>query len=97
MTLRDELNAEITEAQRKLAILNSAPSDTFNLGTAVVFSAANGFKWYYVKTSEETWLDLRSGNAKDLASWILEAKDSAIGYFEVYELRPQPAPVYASA
>jgi hypothetical protein len=93
---RQVLIAKIAELQAKLNILNAVPSDTFNFGTVVVFAAANNVKWYYNKTAEETWADSK-GVEKDLATWILEARESAIGYFEVYELRVQPVPFYASA
>jgi hypothetical protein len=57
MSLRSEIQAEIAELQRKLAILNGAPSDTFSFGTVVVFATPppNAQKWYYFKTAEETW------------------------------------------
>lgn len=90
------IQAQIAELNRQLGILNSAPADTFPLGTVVVFNAATGSKWYYFKVAEETWAS-KDGEEKDLASWILEAMDSNIGYFEVYKLLVSPTPIFASA
>lgn len=98
MSLRTDLISQIADLQAKLAILNGVAEDTFSFGTVMVFAAGLGgaTKWYYHKTQEETWVsDL--GEEKDLASWILVARESNIGYFEVYELRVQPTPFYASA
>lgn len=99
MSLRDDLLAEQAEVNRKLAILNSAPSDTYNLGTVVVFASGAGGvnKWHYVKVNEETWKDFQSNGTKSLAEWILFITDLNVGYFEVYVLTVAPAPIYASA
>lgn len=96
MGQRQVLIAQIAALQTRLDILNAVPDDLFSFGTVVVFSAANNVRWYYHKTAEETWTS-NTGVEKDLAAWILTAKESSIGYFEVYELRVQPAPFYASA
>lgn len=99
MTQKQKLQAEIVVLQDKVNILNRAPADTFNFGTVVVFASGQGgrVKWYYVKVAEETWQDMKNNSEKSLADWILNAHESNIGYFEVYELKPQPAPIYASA
>ncbi|MFY3741602.1 MAG: hypothetical protein HMLIMOIP_002060 [Candidatus Nitrosomirales archaeon] len=94
---RAEIQEQIADLQSKLDIMNRVPSDTFPFGTVVVFSAASGSKWHYLKTGEETWLNLQVNTAKDLASWILTAVESNVGYFEVYELKVQPTPFFASA
>ena len=85
------------ELQTKLAILNRVPTDSFAFGTVVVFSAATGVRWRFVKTAEETWLNLQVGGERTLAEWVLDGEESEVGYFEVYELRVQPTPLYASA
>lgn len=94
--LRQEIINQIAALQNKLAVLNSVPEDLFNFGTVVVF-ASPGHKWWRVKTEEETWKDFSTNEEKSLSEWVLEAKQSNIGYFEVYELKVQPAPFYASA
>lgn len=102
MALRDDLLASQTEITRKLAILNSIGEDTFPFGTVMVFNAATGAKWYYVKIAEERWQKLGTSaiegpHQRPLSEWIFYTEESPIGYFEVYELRVQPAPFYASA
>lgn len=92
-----EIQAQITALQVQLGILNSAPSDTFPIGTVVVFSASSGSKWYRVKTAEETWKNLLGAAEKTLAEWILESMESNIGYFEVYVLKVQETPIFASS
>lgn len=99
MSQRSEIQAEIASLQVQLGILNRVPTDSFNLGTVVVFAAGNSgsVKWYYNKVAEETWANSATGVEKDLAGWILETMESNIGYFEVYELKVQPTPFFASA
>ena len=97
--MRDIITAKITALQVQLAILNRVPPDTFTFGTTVVFASGPGgkYKWYYVKTGEETWMNFKDGTEKDLARWILAAMESDIGYFEVYVLVVQSTPIFASA
>lgn len=95
MTLLQTLQAQVAALQAQIAILQSSPSDTYNLGTVVVFSSANA-KWYYWKVAEETW-ESAQGVQKPLNEWILDAKLSPVGYFEVYVLTVAPSPIYASA
>lgn len=95
---KSELEAEIAALEDQLAILSSVGEDTFNIGTIMVFSMANPVAhWYYAKTAEETWLDVKSGEEQPLANWILDTVYANVGYFEVYELRAQPLPFYASS
>jgi hypothetical protein len=98
MTLRQDIIDQIAALQAQLSILNTAPPDTYNFGTVVVF-ASTGHKWYYAKTAEETWLQLNGTSVieKSLSEWILEAKQSGIGYFEVYIMTVAPTPIYASS
>lgn len=86
-------------AQAQLTVLNRVGSDTFSIGTIMLFSAASGAKWYYVKIAEETWASLRGGNpgTKALEEYVLDAVNSEIGYFEVYEVSIKPAPFFTSA
>jgi hypothetical protein len=100
MTLRSDLLAEQAEVNRKLAILNSAPPDTYPFGTIVVFaSGPQGVnKWWYRKVQEETWANMSNGIEQELSSWVLAASEALDGaYFEIYVLLTQPAPIYASA
>lgn len=97
MSKKTEIQAKINELEEQLAILNTAPEDTFNIGTVVLFSATGNKKWYRTKTGEETWRNIANNSEKSLAEWILEAIDSNTGYFEVYELRVQNSPFYTSA
>jgi hypothetical protein len=99
MSLRDVLLAEKAEIDRKLAILNRSPTDTFPFGTIVVFSKGTtpADKWYYLKVSEETWKDMQSGEVRDLASWILTGEESAVGYFEVYKMTVDTTPIYTTS
>lgn len=97
MTLVQTIQAQIVALQAKLAILNLAPTDTYPFGTMVVFSPQVGPKWFYFKTAEESWRDIHSAIEKPLNEWILAAKESPVGYFEVYVLITQASPIYASA
>jgi hypothetical protein len=99
MTVRSDILDEIARLQTQLATLNRVPSDTFPIGSIVVFASGIGGKnkWYYVKTAEETWRYFVTNVEKDLASWILEATEASIGYFEVYVLTVNGSPIFASA
>lgn len=99
MTLRDELIAERNRIDQKLAILDRVGEDTFNIGAIALFASSAGDKWYYLKEAEEAWrfLNGQTQGAKQLRSWILEAEEANIGYFEVYLLSPANTPFYASA
>ncbi len=97
MALRDDLEAQIASLEARLAILNGAPEDTYNFGTVVVFSSANS-RWHYVKDNEESWRDMTNGGpTKPLSEWILEARESPVGYFEVYVLSVANTPIYAAS
>ncbi len=96
MSQKSEIEAQIAELQAQLAILNGIPEDTFYFNTVVVFASSSG-KWYYVKIGEELWRNLITGVEKDLASWVFDATQSNIGYFEAYALIAQPSPWYASS
>lgn len=98
MSRKTEIQDRIAKLQAQLAIINRTPSDTFHIGTVVVFSSnQNKVHWYYAKTGEEAWLDLKDGTVeKPLADWILNAVESGIGYFEVYDMVPTNL-VFASA
>jgi hypothetical protein len=89
-----ELEAEKAAIEAKIAILESVPEDLFHFGTVVLFAATGGVKWYVVKTGEELWSKLSGGAEQDLASWVLEAVESNIGYFELYELKVEETPFY---
>lgn len=96
MTLKSDIQAQIAALQAQLAILNGAPNDTYNLGTIARFAAnSNTTHFHYKKTAVETWTDMSSGVQQDLASWILNATQSNIGYFEVYILSPAASPIYS--
>lgn len=98
MTKKQDLLDQIAELQAEVNILNTAPSDTYPLGTVVRFVAnSNTIKWHYIKTSEETWLSMESSISKSLSEWILDAVDSSIGYFEVYLLPVADTPFYSHA
>lgn len=99
MTIRDEVVAGIAKLQARLAVIDRINEDTFTFGTVVVFSAATGSKWYYIKTGEELWLDMQNDirGEQQLIEWILGAIDSEIGYFEVYVLDTRATPFFASA
>jgi predicted DNA-binding protein len=94
------LTEQLTTIQGQLSILNGVPEDTFNIGTVVVFASglSGAVKWYYVKMAEEVWMRLNgssSGTGKPLNEWALDAVEAHIGYFEVYELKVQPTPIYS--
>jgi len=100
MTRKADITAQIASLQSELNTLNRVPDDTFNLGTVLVFSAnSNSVHWYIRKTGIEAWtsMNLTPTVTKDLSSHIADALESSIGYFEVYELRVQPTPFFASA
>lgn len=97
MTLRQNLEAQVIEAQRQLAILDNIDEDIFNFGTVAVFSAPSHPRWYYVKVAEESWKSFTNGTQKALADWIFEAEESNVGYFEVYMMTAAPDPFYASS
>ncbi len=96
MGLREDLQAQLAEVQGQLAILDNIPEDTFNFGTVLIYAPATGAKAYYVKTGEEIWTNIKSGLTNDLASIIFNFKTASIGYFEIYEMRAESAPIYAS-
>jgi hypothetical protein len=97
MSRKTEVQAQIASLQTEYTLLNRVPSDAFSFGTIVVFASATS-KWYYLKVAEETWRSMQgTTQEKDLASWVAFAYESAIGYFEVYELKVQPTPFFASA
>lgn len=99
MSLLTDLQAQLALIQAKINILQASPSDTFPLGRIALFASNSGnTRWYYVKVAEESWKDLNNpGITKPLNEWILQARESGVGYFEVYEMRPQASPFYASA
>lgn len=94
MGRRQDIEAHIAHYQEQLAKLNRMPEDRFNIGTMMVFSAQGGTKWYIRKVAEEAWTKLNSSHQNDLAGWIFEAEETG-SYFEVYEMRTQPQPIYA--
>lgn len=98
-SLKADLQAQIAVLQSRLAVVNRIPDDTFNFGTVTVFaSGAQGkIKWYYAKVAEETWKSLQDGTEKSISQWVSDAVAANIGYFEVYELRAQPLPWFASS
>ncbi len=96
MTTVPELQAQVAALQLKINVLQSVGEDTFPLNTVALLSSATS-KWFYRKTAEESWLDLNSGKIKQLREWILEAKESPQGYFEVYILTVPNTPYYASS
>lgn len=98
MGYREELLSEIAVRQLKLDVLDRAPEDTFTFGTVVVFDAGNGRRTYYAKVNEEAWIKLNgSPTEKPLNIWILLYVENFNGYFEIYELKPQAVPIFASS
>ena len=99
MSRKTDITNQIAALQTELAALNRVPDDTFNVGTVLVFaSAGNTRHWYIRKTAVNTWMSLTSvPTSGEMLSFISDALESDTGYFEVYELRPQPAPFFASA
>ncbi len=100
MTRKTDITAQIASLQSELNTLNRVPDDTFNLGTVLVFSAnSNTTHWYIRKTGVEAWtsMNISPPVTKDLSSFVADALESNVGYFEVYELRVQPTPFFASA
>jgi hypothetical protein len=95
--IKGELQAQLAETNRQLALINRVGNDNFSIGTIAVFDAPNTNKWYYAKVAEELWENLKGGEQKSLADWIFKAEESAIGYFEVYEMNPKPQPFYTGA
>lgn len=94
-----EIQALIASLQAELALLNSAPPDTYNFNTIALFSASaadNNAKILYRKIGEETWVDVKNGGEKALSEWIVLAR-SAFTYFEVFILTVPLQPLYASA
>lgn len=96
MSKRTEIQAQITNLQAQLAVLNSVPEDTFHFGDVAIF-ASNTAKWHYIKVDEEAWRPINGGAERPLSEWILNNKDANIGYFEVYIMKPQASPIWASA
>jgi hypothetical protein len=102
MSRKTEIQSKIANLQAELNILNRVGDDTFNLGTVLVFAAKNNtVHWYIRKTNIDTWISMTTVNptpilSKDLFSFISDALESDIGYFEVYELRVQPNPFFTS-
>lgn len=101
MPRRDEIQREIEKLERKLALINRIPEDTFPFGTVALFSAnENQTKWFIRKVEEEAWLGLTptvDAVEKTLADWIMEALESEIGYFEVRILDVPNHPFFASS
>ncbi len=104
MTKKAEVQAEIDKLQAKLNKLNRIGNDNFVLGTVLRFAAnQNTVKWHIIKVTEELWVYIGSGlagsttNNGTLEDFILEALDSGVGYFEVYELKTQPNPFYTES
>ncbi len=101
MSLVTDIQDQIAALQAKLALLQSIAEDTFNLGTIAQFSPASGQKVFYLKTAEETWAKISvtgpSSGGKPLREWIVDFKESPIGYFEVYMMTAAAVPFYASA
>lgn len=92
-----KLQKEKEAIQDRIDKFLSVPEDTFPLGTVMLFSAASGAKWYIRKNSEESWIKLTgTGVAQELATWILEAVESSIGYFEVYRVVTQETPFFVN-
>jgi hypothetical protein len=95
---RAEIIAEIARLEAQLVILNLVPTDSYPFGTVVVFAADNNrTKWHYLKTGEEAWKKFGFTTEMTLAEWILSAKESEVGYFEVYVLTVAANPIYTSA
>lgn len=100
MTRKNEINTQISKLQNELTALNRVADDTFNVGTVMVFSAKNNtVHWYIRKIAVDTWTAMEASGSlsKDLASFIADALESDVGYFEVYELRVQNNPFFTSA
>jgi hypothetical protein len=99
VTLKEQIEQEIAVLQARLNNLNRVPTDTYPFGTVVRFAANNNTsKWHYIKTAEDSWKSLEEdiNTEQDLASWILEALESSIGYFEVYVLTVANTPLFTS-
>lgn len=97
---RQELQQAIDQLNAQLTILNSVPTDSFPVGTVVVFSSDNNTRhWYYRKLNNELWTTMlfKSKEEKPLEEWILQTTQSDIGYFEVYVLTVAETPFYASS
>lgn len=97
---RQELQQAIDQLNAQLTILNSVPTDSFPVGTVVVFSSNNNTRhWHYRKLVNELWTPMAYNSKKELPleEWILQAKQTDIGYFEVYVLTVAETPFYASS
>lgn len=96
--IREELQDQRDEIDRKLAILNRVGEDTFPIGTIALFSSAQEHG-YYRKIAEESWrfMESNTGGTRQLREIILEWEDSPVGYFEIYKLLPEATPFYVSA
>lgn len=96
MGRKKELEDQIALLQAKLNEFNNTPEDIYPLNTVVVFSFSNQRKIHYSKTAEELWRKLGTGTTKSLADWIIDTKELDAGYFEVYVLKTEETPIYAS-
>ncbi len=96
-SIKKAIQADIEKLQKRLAVIDRIPEDKYSIGTAVVFAFNTGAKRYYVKTEEEGWATVASGSkyVNTLEYWILKSIDES-QYFEIYEMRTQPQPIYAS-
>lgn len=98
MNRRERLQIQIDELNGQLAFLNRIPEDKFPIGTILVFSASHAEDWYILKTAEGTWKNFtRNTITRSLAEWIEEENNADVEYFEVYELKVQPTPFFASS
>lgn len=99
MTKRADLQKQIDKAQAQLNTLERVPEDKFPFGTVAVFSTAEGIKWYIVKVAEEAWRNMLTGNStRTLEDHILEAVENEdTEYFEVYILKAESQPFFASS
>ncbi len=90
---RDALNAQI-------ALFQTFPEDTFDIGTIALFASnSNTVHVYYRKVAEESWKKLSGTDSpKPLSEWIFSLKVlDPENYFEVYIMAPGNTPIYASA
>jgi leucyl aminopeptidase (aminopeptidase T) len=99
MGRKEQIQERINTLQKQLVAINRIPEDRFSIGTVLRFSAnSNNIKWHIVKTAEESWVKVESiQTTATLEDWILNATESNVGYFEVYELKVQPQPLYTSS
>jgi hypothetical protein len=86
-------------AEHMIALFQTFPEDTFNLGTVALFAShGNTVHVYYRKIGEELWKKLSGTDTpKPLSEWIFERKTTDPGInFEVYIMAPGNSPIYAT-